>query len=149
MIVKIGYPRKMQVQRSSGRRLVWASLLAMSTATTANLGLYAAAGYIFPEVAAWTGTGPVQIVVATIVYLLMATLVFGAIRRLSSRPDRHYLIVASIALLLSMGPPIALGSSYGLPGVPPADAVVAITLGLMHVVSFAISVPIFIRLALD
>ena len=130
-------------------RLIWASLLAMSTASTVNLGLYAVAGYLFPRVAAWPGTGPMHIIVATIVYLLLATLVFAAVRRFSSRPARHYLIVATISLLFSMGPPISLGFGPGLPGVPPADPTIAITLGLMHVISYAISVPMFIRMALD
>jgi hypothetical protein len=48
-----------------------------------------------------------------------------------------------------MGPPISLGFGPGLPGVAPADAVIGITLGLMHIISYAISVPIFIRMALD
>ena len=139
----------MQVSGTVRGRLIWASLLAMSTATAANLGLYAAAGYLFPHVAAWAGTSPTHVIVATIVYLSMATLVFAAVRRFSHRPARHYLIVATISLLFSMGPPISLGFGPGLPGVPPADAAIAITLGLMHIISYTISVPMFIRMALD
>lgn len=130
-------------------RLIWASLLAMSTAIAVNLGLYAFVSYLFPSVAAWPGTSPTHILIATIVYLTLATLVFAVVRRLSSRPARHYLIVATISLLLSLGPPISLGFGPGLPGVPAADPTVAITLGLMHVISYAISVPMFIRMALD
>jgi hypothetical protein len=121
----------------------------MAVATAANLGLYALAGYIFPHVAAWPGTSPTHVIVATVVYLSLATLVFAAVRRFSPRPARHYLIVATVSLLFSMGAPISLGFGPGLPGVPPADPVVAITLGLMHVISYAISVPMFIRMALD
>jgi hypothetical protein len=130
-------------------RLILASALAMATATAANLGLYAIAGYLFPHVAAWTGTSSTHVIVATIVYLTLATLVFAAVRRFSSRPARHYLIVATISLLFSMGPPISLGFGPGLPGVPAADPIIGITLGLMHIISYAISVPIFIRMALD
>ena len=130
-------------------RLILASLLAMSTATAVNLGLYAFVSYLFPNVAAWSGTSPTHILIATIVYLTLATLVFAVVRRLSSRPARHYLVVSSISLLLSLGQPIMLGFGPGLPGVPAADPTIAITLGLMHVISYAISVPMFIRIALD
>ncbi len=130
-------------------RLILASLLAMSTATAVNLGFYAFVSYLFPNVAAWSGTSPTHILIATIVYLTLATLVFAVVRRLSSRPARHYLIVATISLLLSLGQPIMLGFGPGLPGVPAADPTIAITLGLMHVISYAISVPMFIRMALD
>ena len=50
--------------------MIWVSLLAMSTAITANLGLYAVIGYLFPQVAAWSGTSPTHIIVATIVYFV-------------------------------------------------------------------------------
>lgn len=130
-------------------KLIWPSLLAMATATAANLGLYAIVGTLFPHVATWKGTSPTHIIVATIVYLLLASLVFAATKRFSSRPARHYLIIATVSLLFSMGPPISLGFGPGLPGVPPAGPTIAITLGLMHVISYAISVPMFIRMALD
>ena len=130
-------------------RLLLVSPLAMSTSIAANLGLYAFVGYLFPHVASWSGTSPMHIVVATIVYLLVATLVFAAVRRFSPRPARHYMIIATLSLIFSMGPPISLGFGPGLPGVPPADAVIGIALGLMHVISYAISVPTFIRMTLD
>ena len=149
MTTRTASPLNTQTTGTVRGRLIWVSPLAMSTAIAANLGLYAVVGYLFPHVAAWPGTSPMHIVIATIVYLLLATLVFATVRRLSSRPARHYLIVAIVSLLLSMGPPISLGFGPGLPGVPPADATIAITLGLMHIISFAISVPMFIRLALD
>lgn len=149
MTTNVEYSREQQASKSAPNRLIWVSPLAMFTATIANLGLYAAIGAIFPYVAAWPGTGPMQIVVATIVYLLMATIVFAVVKRFSSRPARHYLIVATLSLLVSMGPPLALGFGPGLPGVPPADATIGLTLGLMHILSYAISVPMFIRLALD
>jgi hypothetical protein len=129
--------------------LILVSPLAIATATAANLGLYAVIGYLFPHVTAWPGTGPVHIIIATIVYLSLATLVFAAVSRFSSRPARHYLIVATVSLLFSMGPPLSLGFGPGLPGVPPADPAIGITLGLMHVISYATSVPMFIRMALD
>jgi len=149
MTTRTESPLNIQNSRTIRGRLIWVSPLAMSTATAANLGLYSVAGYFFPHVAAWPGTGPTHVIIATFVYLTLATLVFAAVRRFSPRPARHYLIVATVSLLFSMGPPISLGFGPGLPGVPPADPTIAITLGLMHVISYAISVPMFIRMALD
>jgi hypothetical protein len=149
MTSKNEYFTKQITSGNTLRKLILVSLLAMATATAVNLGLYAFVSYLFPYVAAWTGSSPTHIVIATIVYLTLATLVFAVVRRRSSRPARHYLIVATISLLLSLGQPIMLGFGPGLPGVPPADPTIAITLGLMHVISYAISVPLFIRMALD
>ncbi|MCP4428946.1 MAG: hypothetical protein GY803_31055 [Chloroflexi bacterium] len=149
MTTKLKMTSERQPLKSPLSKLVWISPLAMVAATVANLGLYAAAGRLFPEVAAWPGAGPGQIVGANIVYLLIGTAVFAVITRLSSRPVRHYLIVAVIGLLFSLGMPISAGFGYGAPGTPPADAATVITLSLMHIVSFAISAPLFIRLALD
>lgn len=130
-------------------RLLWVSPLAMLTATVANLGFYAAAGRLYPEVSAWPGAGVGQIVGATIVYLFIGTLAFGVVAWRSSRPARHYTIVATIGLLLSLAMPIAAGFGYGAPGVPPAGVATVITLCLMHALAYAISVPMFTWLALD
>jgi len=123
--------------------------LAILAATAANLGLYAAAGILNPEVTAWPGAGPGQIAGANFVYLLIGAIVFAIIARLSSHLARHYLIAASIGLLLSLALPISAGFGYGAPGAPPAGVATVITLSLMHVVTFAISVPLFIRVVLD
>lgn len=138
-----------QAKGSVMRKLVWVSPLAMLVSTVANLGLYAVAGSIFPEVAAWSGAGAGQIVGANIVYLLIGSVVFALLARFSSRPARHYLIVATIGLLLSLALPISAGFGYAAPGAPPASVATVVTLSLMHVVSYAISVPMFNRLALN
>ncbi len=145
MTTKIELTQETQPARSPLRKLLWVSPLAMALTTVANLGLYAAAGAIFPQVTAWPGAGIGQIIGANIVYLFIGTIVFALIVRFSSRPARHYWIVATIGLLLSLGLPIGAGFGYGAPGAPPADVATAVTLSLMHVISYAISVPLFIR----
>lgn len=130
-------------------RLIWISPLAILAATAANLSLYYAAGILFPEVTAWSGAGPGPIVGANVVYLLIGTIAFAVISQISSHPARHFLILAIIGLLFSLGLPISAGFGYGPPGTPPAGAASVITLSLMHIVSFAISVPMFIHKALD
>ncbi len=146
MTTKIEVMQKQQTQPTTLRKLIWVTPLAMFTATLANLGLYAAAGRLYPEVTAWSGAGPGQIVGANFVYLLIGTIVFALVARYSSRPARAYLIVATIGLLLSLALPISAG--FGQPGTPPAGTTTVITLSLMHIVSYAISVPLFNRLAL-
>jgi hypothetical protein len=138
-----------QTLKSLGSRLLWVSPLAMLAASAANLGLYAAAGRLFPEVTAWSGAGIGPVIGASFVYLFIGTLIFAAVARFSSRPARNYLIVSVIGLVLSMVMPITAGLGFGPPGTPPASLATVITLCLMHVLAFAISVPMFIRLVLD
>ncbi|MCP5100689.1 MAG: hypothetical protein GY943_34505 [Chloroflexi bacterium] len=138
-----------QTTQSTNRKLIWVSPLAMLTASITNLGLYAAAGALFPEVTAWPGAGAGQIVGANIVYLLMGTVVFALVARFSAHPARHYLIIATVGMLFSLGLPISAAFGYGAPGMPLADVATAVTLSLMHVISYAISVPMFNRLALN
>lgn len=149
MTAKMEFISEKQARKSALSQLIWVAPLAILTAAVANLGLYAAAGRLFPEVAAWSGAGPGQIVGANIVYLLLGTVVLAIIARMSSRPARHYLIAASIGLLISLVLPISAGFGYSAPGTPPAGAATVITLSLMHIVSYAISVFLFVRLALD
>lgn len=130
------------------RGLAGATVLAMLATTVANLALYYLAGALFPSVGAWPGAGAGQIVGANSAYLFFGALALAVIARFSSRPARHFLIVAIAGLLLSLALPIGAGFGYGAPSAPPANAATVITLSLMHVIFFAISVPLFIRLAL-
>lgn len=130
-------------------RLLLATGLSILLASTANLALYLIVGAIIPEVGAWPGAGVGQIVGATVVYLVVGAVAMAVIRRWSSRPADLYRIVATIGLLLSLVLPISAAYGYGAPGAPPASAATAITLSMMHVVAYAISVPLTIRLALN
>lgn len=136
-------------QPASISRLLWVAPLAMAISSILDLGLYYGAGTLLPEVTAWPGAGLVQIVGANIVYLLIAAAIFAIVTRVSSRPARHYLIIATIGLLLSLLLAIGTAFGFGPPAAPPASMATVIVLSLMHVVSFAVSAPLFIRLALD
>ena len=127
-------------------RLIWVAPLAMIVSTVANLGLYTAAGTLFPEVTAWQGAGSGQIIGANIIYLLIATVIFAVINWRSSQPIRHYWIVATVGLILSFWMPISAGLSFGPPEAVPASVITVITLCLMHLMSYIISVPMFVRL---
>lgn len=135
-----------QSNSNSLLRLLLTTLLAIGASSISNIVLYYLAGSIFPQVTAWPGAGVVQIVGASFVYLSSGAVVFAVVRRFSQRPGRHYLIIATIGLLLSLWLPIGAGLGYGPPGTPQAEAATVVTLSLMHVVCFAISVPMFNRL---
>jgi hypothetical protein len=149
MATKINTSKLNSANTSLIGKLIRTSSLAILASAVTNLGLYAAAGSLYPEVTSWSGAGPGQIIGANFVYLLMGTLVFYLIIRKSSNPARHYLIAASIGLLLSLALPISAGFGFGAPAGMPAGLATVITLCLMHIVSFAISVPMFIRLIKD
>ncbi len=146
MINKIKVMQEPQSLPPSLRSLIWGVPLVILTSTVANLGLYAAAGSYFPAVTAWTGASWEQVIGANIVYLLIGTGVFAAVTRLSSCPVRHFLMIATISLLLSLALPIAAGFGYGPPDTLPADLATVVTLCLMHLLSYVISVPLFIHL---
>jgi hypothetical protein len=129
-------------------RLLWVAPLTIAASAVANLAVYYAGSAIIPEIGAWPGTGPLSIVIATAVYLLLGSIILALIAWRSSRPARHFLIVAVAGLVLSLPSPIFAGLGYGPPGVPSASLAVVLCLELMHIVAFAISVPLFLRLAL-
>ena len=81
------------------------------------------------------------------VYLWVGCVALATIRISPRRA--HLSILASIGLLLSLGLPISAGFGFGPPGTPAAGVATVITLSLMHIVSFVICVPLFIRMALD
>lgn len=149
MTTRIEMQQAPQSAPSLFSKLLRVSPLAMLASTVANLGIYAVAGRLSPAVSAWSGAGPGQIVGATVVYLLMGAIAAAAVARISQNPVRHFTVLATVGLLLSMALPIGALFGYGTPpGTPPAEVVTAITLGLMHIVSYAISLPLFNRLAL-
>jgi hypothetical protein len=149
MLGKIEVSTVEQAPEGALIRLIWVTPLAILAATVANIGLYYAAGNLIPAVATWPASGPAQIAGANIVYLLNGAVILAASARLSSRPARHYLISASIGLLISLALPISAALGSGPPGTPPAGVATVITLSLMHIVSYAISVPLSIHYILE
>ncbi len=141
-------PSNQQTRTGTFRKLLWATPLAMLVSSIANLILYFVVGALIPAVSNWPGAGPAQIIGANIVYLFIGAIVLAIINRVSSHPVRHFRIVATVGLVLSMFLPLSAWMGFGAADIPAPNAVTAITLGLMHVVSYAISVPMFTRLVL-
>lgn len=130
-------------------RLLWVAPLGMLVSSVANLGLYTAAGKLYPEVTAWAGASQGQIIGATIFYLFMAAITLAVINHFSRRPIRNYWIVATVGLVVSLMMPISLGMGYGPPEMPPVELATVVTLSLMHILSYIISVPLYTRLGLE
>ncbi|MCB0006707.1 MAG: hypothetical protein KDE04_09640 [Anaerolineales bacterium] len=125
--------------------LLRASLTAMALSSIANLALYGAVGLLVPSVTAWPGAGVGQIVGASCAYLFMGTILMALLARFSARPAQHFRFLATVGLLLSLALPVGAGFGYGAPGAPPAGLATVVTLSLMHVVAYAISLPLFTR----
>lgn len=128
-------------------KLVGFALLAMLVAGAANVGLYFAAGQFFPEVTSWAGAGVAQIMGANNAYITLAAIVFAVVSRKSANPTRTFLWVAVLSLLLSFGMPIAAGFGYAAGGAPAAGLATVVTLCLMHVMSFLVTVALFSRIS--
>ncbi len=134
-------------QKGFGRQLVQASVAAIILSTLANVALYIVAGWFNPVITAWAGAGIGQIVGANMVYLFVGTVAFALIAKVTSRPARIYTAVATLGLLGSLWLPISAAIGLNLPaGTPAATLGTAVVLSLMHVISYTISVPMFVRL---
>lgn len=138
-------PQSIQIIKT----LLWATPLAILISSIANLGLYAAAGSIASEVTAWSGAGEIQIISATFVYLTFGAITFVGVAQFSKNPARVYVRVATIGLLLSLFLPITAGLGYGDPSTATPTMATVITLCLMHVLTFILSVPLFLRVTRD
>lgn len=122
------------------------SAIAIGLSTVANLALYGVSGLINPAITQWGGAGAGQIVGANIIYLLVGTAVFLLVSKFSRRPAPTYWVVATVGLLGSLWLPASAALGQNLPaGAEPASIATAIVLGLMHVISYAISTPLFVR----
>jgi hypothetical protein len=144
MTTRIESTNNVQAQRpGTAMALVRTTLLAMTASSAANVVLYAGAGLLIPSVTAWPGAGIGQIIGATIVYLLIGTVVCALLARFSSRPHRLFLTLATAGLVLSMWLPLGAALGYGAPDVAAPGVATAVALGLMHVASYVISVPLY------
>ncbi len=133
-------------ERLSLRKFLWVAPLTLVIAIVANEILYMLVAALIPTVGKWQGAGERQIVLGTLVYLILGSVVFALVVRFSSHPIRTYWIVATVALILSLALPLSAGAGFGPPGVPVPDTATVITLVLMHVVAYAITVSMFTRL---
>jgi hypothetical protein len=133
-------------ERLSLRKFLWVAPLTLVAAIIANEVLYAIVAALIPSVGQWPMAGPIQILFSTLASLIVGSIAFALVVRFSSRPVRTYWIVATLALILSFAGPISVGAGFAPPGQPIPDTPTVITLMVMHVVAYVITVTLFIRL---
>jgi uncharacterized protein DUF6069 len=128
-------------------RAATATALAAIAAVVANLLLRAAAVAVFdipqPEFE------PLQaraVAISTLGGVLAAGLTYALIARLARDPRRVFVIVAAVAVVLSLWAPLSLGLADP-PENPGTDAESVGTLIVMHVLAAAISVPVLLRIS--
>ncbi len=126
-------------------RIVAATAIAAVAAVVANLVLRALAVAVLdipqPEFE------PLQaraVAVSTAGGVVAAGVVYAIVERFARDPRRTFIIVAVIALVLSLWAPISLGLADP-PENPGTDAGSVGTLIAMHVLAAAISVPVLLR----
>ncbi len=135
----------MSIVRASNQpalsKLPRAALLTIGLATLINLGLFfvfTAAGLITESVLipSPSGTRPliaVDVVTATVLWMLVAVLVFAAIIRFrGARVERTWQVVAAIVLVLSFSAPIT--------GIPGAPLRYVLALVAMHIVAGVLAI---------
>jgi hypothetical protein len=124
-----------------------ATAMAAIAAVVANLLLRAAAVAVFdipqPE---FEPLQPRAVVLSTLGGVAAAGVVYAVILRLAGDPARVFLIVAAVALVLSLWAPLSLGLADP-PENPGTDAESVGTLIAMHVLAAAISVPVLLRIS--
>ena len=121
-----------QQAKQSATSLWKAGLVASVVAAAANALIYGVAriaGTIpqSVEVDALSGNGPVTataVIATSVLAVLVATLLYAVVRRIARRPERTFLIVGSLLLVISLAMP------FSIPDVPMK---MAVTLALMHV----------------
>lgn len=123
-------------------RIWWVTLLAIAAASIANLIVYAIATALFAGPRQFSYLAPLNIVVSTTIYLVVAAIVFALIGRFSKRPIRLFRVVAIVALVLSFAMPLS-----AMQFSPPADMTTVAILLVMHVVAAIITIVLFTTLA--
>jgi hypothetical protein len=128
-------------------RVAGATAIAAIAAIVANLLLRALAVAVLdipqPE---FEPLRPRAVAVSTAIGVIAAGLVYAIIERFARDPRRTFLVVAAVALVLSLWAPLSLGLADP-PENPGTDAGSVGTLIAMHVVAAAISVPVLLRVS--
>jgi hypothetical protein len=126
-------------------RIVAATAIAAVAAVVANLVLRALAVAVLdipqPE---FEPLQPRAVAFSTAGGVVAAGVVYAIVERFARDPRRTFLVVAVIALVLSLWAPLSLGLADP-PENPGTDAGSVGTLIAMHVLAAAISVPVLLR----
>ncbi|WP_158055831.1 DUF6069 family protein [Halorussus halophilus] len=80
------------------------------------------------------------ILTSSVVGAVGATVVYGVLTRVASRPNRTFVVIAGLVLLVSLVPVVTVA-----PGLPGVTGAVLVTLAAMHLAVAAVSVLILTR----
>lgn len=134
--------------RASATRLVWLLPAILLSVSVADVALYEVAGVLDPDVTGWAGAGAVQIVGANAVYLVVAAAALLVLVKLTRAPARWFAVLATVGVVASLALPVAAGLGEGTVAVPAPGLTTVIVLSAMHLISYAIAVPMFLRFGL-
>ena len=126
------------------RRLIWVGPLTIVIATIANLIIRAIAVSVFGISGTFQYLQPPTIIGSTIIFLLVALLVFILVSRFAQRPIQFYRKLVLVVLCISfLSPVMALTGLLPAPGMTFA---IFWTMIAMHIVSALIVVGLFTTL---
>jgi hypothetical protein len=134
--------------RLTTRRILLAGVIAIVASIIANLVVFFVGTMIWPPLPDFQPLATVfPTIIFTTVFLVGATIVFWLINRFTKNPIRVFTIVAWIVFLVGLIPDLMMmaNPSSSSMGTPTTGSM--ITLILMHVVAFAITLWTFTRWA--
>ena len=143
MTATISHPTDQKVL--APRKLLWVGPLAIVVAAIANLAIRAIATTFFGVSDGFTNFQPSYVIGSTMVYLLLAFLVFGLVARAAQHPVQTYRILALVALGISfLAPVLALTGLFPAPGM---NLHIFGTMIAMHTLTAIITVSLLTTLA--
>ncbi len=134
--------------KTAATRLAWLLPATMLSVSVADIALYEVAGVFDPDVTGWAGAGAAQVLGANAVYLLMAAAALLVLVKLTRAPARWFVVLATVGMVASLALPVAAGLGEGTVAVPAPGLTTVIALSAMHLLSYAIAVPMFLRFGL-
>ena len=130
------------------RKLVWVGPLTIVLAVLANLVVRSFAVSFFGVSSSFPYLGVSVIVITTVVFLMLALLVFVLVGRVSNRPVRTFRIVGGIALIASFLNPSLQLAGHWLPATG-MNLPIFWTMIVMHCVSALITISLLTTLAIE
>ena len=135
-------------ERVATRKLVWVGPLTIVLAVLVNLVVRSFAVSFFGVSSSFPYVQAPVIIITTVVFLVLALLVFVLVGRVSSHPVRSFRIVGGIALVVSFLNPLLQLAGHWLPATG-MNLPIFWTMIVMHCVSALITISLLTTLAVE
>lgn len=135
-------------ERVAVRRLIWVGPLTVILAVAVNLIVRSLAVKLFGVSSTFPYLQAPVIVITTVIFLLVAVLVFVLVGRVSDRPARTFRIVGSAALILSFFNPVLQLAGHWLPATG-MNLSIFWAMIVMHLASALITISVLTTLAIE